>query len=103
MRQTFGPEVFCSLHIIHHLQRLGLLLRKRLFIIVFAGPSDPIEQDAARVCVFEEVDDDEDETDQHGGAERREQADKDAIEGVWRAAGRHLDVFCSCDDNRIKV
>lgn len=69
MQRTFGPQVLCSLHIIHDLQRLGLLLCKCLLIIVFAGPSDPVEQDAAGVCVLEEVDDDEDKTDQHGGAE----------------------------------
>lgn len=83
MQRTFGPEVFRSLHIIHDLQRLGLLLCKSLLIIVFAGPSDPVEEDAARVCVFEEVNDHEDETYQDGGAQGREQADKDAIEGVW--------------------
>lgn len=61
VQRTFGPEVLCSLHIIHYLQRLGLFLCKGLLVIVFAGPSDPIEQDTAGVCVLEEVDDHEDE------------------------------------------
>lgn len=82
MQRTFGSEVLCALHIIHHLQRLGLLLGKCLLIIIFTRPSDPVEQDAARVCVFEEVDDHKDETYKHGRAEGRQQADKDAIEGV---------------------
>lgn len=81
--RTFGPEILGFLHIIHCLQCLSLLPRKGLFVIIFAGSPNPIEENATGTCVFEEVDEHEDEAYQHGGAKGGEQADKDAVEGIW--------------------
>lgn len=54
---TLGPEIFGPFHVVHHLEGVSLLARKRLFVIVFAGPADPVKKDASRRRVSEEVED----------------------------------------------
>lgn len=44
---TFGSHVFCALHFVHGLEGLCLFPGKGLFIVVFAGAADAIEEDAA--------------------------------------------------------
>lgn len=89
--RTFGSEVLDPLHIVHGLEGLCLLPGKGLLVIVLARATDAVEEDAARVCVLEEVDEDKDGPYQEGGAEGGEQADHDAIQGVGRSR-RHGEV-----------
>ena len=53
---TFCSEILRPGHVIHSLQRLGLLPRESLFIVIFARSADPIEEDATRLGVSKEVD-----------------------------------------------
>lgn len=68
MHPTFCPQVFCTLHVIHGLQGFCLLSRKCLLVIIFTGSADSVEENATRVCVSEEVDDQEDQGYQDGRA-----------------------------------
>jgi len=81
---TFGAQVVAALHLVHRLERVGLLPGKGLFVIVLAGTSNAVEEDATRCRVPEEVDDEEDERDEERGAKRRQEADDDAAQGRSR-------------------
>lgn len=85
---TFRSQVLSPLHVIHHLKRLRLFLRKSLFVIIFARSTDSIQENATGVCVSEEVDGQEDQGYQDGRAKRREQTDDDAVHGG--RAQRHI-------------
>ena len=88
MDEGFGSHVFRALHFVHDLEGLSLFPSKGLFIVVLAGPSDAIKDDAAACGVPEEVDDEEDEGDEYGGAERGEKANDDPVNGRrWRCWG----------------
>ena len=76
---TFRPHVFQPLNIIHFLQRLGLFSRQRLLIIIFPGPSNPVQEDPSRAGVSEEVEDGKDENDKSGRTKGGEHADKNAL------------------------
>lgn len=78
--RTFCSQIFRPLHVIHRLEGLGLLPRKRLFVIVLAGATDAVEKDASRCRVSKEVEEEEDASDQDGRAEGRQQPDDDAIQ-----------------------
>ena len=79
LHHTFCPQILCPLHFIHGLERLLLFSLKSLLVIVFSGAPDPVEEDAARRCVFEEVDDEEDEGDYDGRPKGRQQSNYNAI------------------------
>lgn len=80
-RCTFGSQVFRPGHVVHVLQGLGLFPRKRLFVIVFTGSADAIEDDSAGASASGSPEDEDDEEDEDDGAKGRRQADDDSRQG----------------------
>jgi hypothetical protein len=52
---TLRSHIFCPLYVVHVLQRLGLLLRKLLLVVIFTRSCYAIQEDAALVGVSEVV------------------------------------------------
>lgn len=54
---TFGSEILGPLQFIHRFQGLGFFVRKGLFVIKFARPAYPIQQNPTSTRVLEEKED----------------------------------------------
>lgn len=66
---TFSSQVLSPLHIVHSLEGFSLLPRESLFIVIFAGATDAIEENTTGSGISEEVDYEANEGDQQGRAQ----------------------------------
>lgn len=79
IKHTFGSQVLCSLQIVHRLERLGLFFGKLLFVIIFARPRYPVEEDAACLRVPEVVNNGGDDEAYSRSAKDGKDADHDSL------------------------